>query len=138
MGELHPAAREAYDLPRQRIALLELDLDLLLANLDKPAYYRPISRFPLVAQDMALVMDEAVPAYKVEEIILKVGGESIAEVRLFDVYRGEPIPAGKKSLAYAISYQDLERTLTDKNVARVREKIRVQLERELNAVLRSE
>jgi phenylalanyl-tRNA synthetase beta chain len=138
MGELHPAAREAYDLPRQRIALLELDLDLLLANLDKPAYYKPISRFPLVAQDLALIMDEAVPAQKVEELILKVGGESIAEVKLFDVYRGEPIPVGKKSLAYAISYQDLERTLTDKNVARVREKIRVQLERELNAVLRSE
>ena len=137
MGELHPSVREAFDLPRQRVCALEADLDLLLRNAAGGLHYQPISRFPSVAQDLALVVDEAIPAQQVEALIRLVGGESVAEVRLFDVYRGDPVPAGKKSLAYSIAYQDMERTLTDKNVARIREKIRVQLEREAGAVIRS-
>ena len=138
MGEVHPAVREAFDLPRQRICLLELDLDLLLAHIEREAFYKPISHFPLVAQDLALIVDEAIPAQQVQGLILKAGGEAVADIRLFDVYRGGQIPAGKKSLAYAISYQDMERTLTDKAVARIREKIRAYLEREIGAVLRSQ
>jgi len=138
MGELHPLAREAFDLPRQRLCLLELDLDLLLTRVEERVTYKPISRFPSVAQDLALIVDEAIPAQRVEQLIARAGGDAIAEIRLFDVYRGAQVPPGKKSLAYSIAYQDMERTLTDKAVSRIREKIKNYLQREIGAELRSQ
>lgn len=137
MGEIHPLVREAFDLPTQRINALEIDLERLLAERDEAQLYSPISRFPLVSQDLALVVDEDIPAAQVAHFIRQAGGEAIASVRLFDVYQGEPIPAGKKSLAYSISFQDMERTLTDKAVRRIRGKIQSLLEREINAQVRS-
>jgi phenylalanyl-tRNA synthetase beta chain len=96
-----------------------------------------ISRFPAVEQDVALVVDEDLPAQVVEEAIVKAGGELLRRVELFDLYRGEQIPPGKKSLAYALAYQVEDRTLTDDEVARVQDRIVRRLAEELGAELRS-
>jgi phenylalanyl-tRNA synthetase beta chain len=83
-----------------------------------------------------LVLDETIPAAQVESLIRQTGGKLVAEVKLFDVYRGDQIGAGKKSLAYSLTYQ-AEKTLTDKEAAAIRQKIVRRLENELGAKLRS-
>ena len=81
-------------------------------------------------------MDENVPAADVENLIRQTGGRTVTDVHLFDVYRGDQIGAGKKSLAYSLTYQNPERTLTDKDAAKLRNKIVKRLARELGAQLR--
>ena len=136
-GELHPEVRASFDLPPQPVALLELDLEELLGQVEPLRYHQPISRFPAVSQDMSLVVDEHVPAQQVDDLIRGAGGgELLVEVTLFDVYRGEPVPAGKKSLAYALTYRHAKRTLTDKEVAKVHARIAKRLSREIGAKLR--
>ena len=93
--------------------------------------------FPPVLEDLALVVDEAVPAEKVEALIRQTGGKLLTDVQLFDVFRSEQIGAGKKSLAYQLTYQAPDRTLTDDEVTQLRNKIIKRLEHELGAKLRS-
>ena len=137
LGELHPAVRKAFDLPERRVAAAELDLDALLAQVPPAWYVEPVSAYPAVLQDLAVVLDEDVPAGTVQELIARTGGFLLKNVRLFDVYRGDPVPAGKKSLAYALTFQAPDKTLRDEIVARQVQRIVKELERELGAELRS-
>lgn len=137
MGELHPLVREAFDLPAQPVCALEFDLEALLAQVGKVRTMQPIPRFPSVSQDLAVVVDEDLPAQAVEEAIAEAGGRLLRRVELFDLYRGEPIPPGKKSLAYSLTYQAEDRTLTDEEVAQVQERIVRHLAEELGAELRA-
>ena len=136
LGEVSPAVRDAYDLPPARTCLAELDLEAILALAAQIRQMEPISRFPAVTQDLAILVDEAVPAARVYELIRQGGGELLRQAVLFDVYRGEQIPAGKVSLAYALTYQAPDRTLTDEEVARVQGRIVRLLEQKLGATLR--
>jgi phenylalanyl-tRNA synthetase beta chain len=97
---------------------------------------KPVSEYPPVLEDIAVIVDEALPADRVEALIRQTGGKLLASVRLFDVFRGEQIGAGKKSLAYALTYQSQEGTLTDKEAAAIRSRIIRRLENELGAKLR--
>jgi phenylalanyl-tRNA synthetase beta chain len=90
-----------------------------------------------VRQDLALIVDEHVPAEAVRREIQLAGAPLLREVRLFDVYRGPNIPAGKKSLAWTLTYQADDRTLTDKEVAKVHQKIVNRLEKVLDARVRA-
>jgi phenylalanyl-tRNA synthetase beta chain len=121
-GEIHPQVSEQFDLPAQPIALLELNLDLLLAH-RQPRRYQPIARFPAVLEDIALVVDTEIPAQEVVEAIRAAGGSWLRQVELFDLYQGEPIPPGKKSLAYALTFQAEDRSLTDDEVRTVYQRI---------------
>jgi phenylalanyl-tRNA synthetase beta chain len=136
LGEVDPAVREAFDLPAQPVCLLEMDLEVLLAQVEPVHHLEALPRFPSVSQDMAIVVDEAVSAQEAEELMRRAGGRLLVGVRLFDVYRGEPVPAGKKSLAYSLTYRHEQRTLKDKEVAKVHSKIAKQLGRKLGAKLR--
>ena len=136
MGELHPAVREAFGLPAQPVCALEFDLDGLLAAWGAPRTMTAISTRPPVYEDLAVVVDESLPVIRVWELISEAGAPLLRSVALFDVYRGEQVGAGRKSLAYRLTYQADDRTLTDREVAKVRERIVRQLERELGAVLR--
>ena len=137
MGELHPVVREAFGLPEQPVCALEFDLDLLLQHWTETIEVTSLSVHPPVYEDLALVVDEDVPAVQVRDLIVQTGGRTLRNVELFDVYRGEQIGAGKKSLAYALTYQADDKTLTDKTVAKLRKKIVKRLGRELGATLRS-
>lgn len=136
LGELHPATRAAFDLPAQPVVVMEFDLDVLLAGWGRPHAMNDISAQPPVYEDLAVVVDDAVPAAQAEALIRQSGGKLLVGVALFDVYRGGQVPPGKKSLAYALTYQAPDRTLTDEDTRKVRAKIIARLERELGAVLR--
>ncbi len=136
MGELHPGVRESFDLPGQPVCALEFDLDELLAEWGAPRAAVSLSEHPPVYEDLALVVDEDVPAVQVRDLIAQTGRALVRSVVLFDVYRGEQLGAGKKSLAYRLTYQADNRTLTDKEVAKLRNKIVRRLEREVGAALR--
>jgi phenylalanyl-tRNA synthetase beta chain len=137
IGELHPSVREAFDLPDLPICALEFDLDGLLSAWGAPREMEPISVHPPVYEDLALVVDEAVEAARVRQLIVQTGSPVVRAVVLFDLFRGDQIGAGRKSLAFHLTYQAEGRTLTDRDVAKLREKIVGRLERELGAVLRA-
>ncbi|MCC6299960.1 MAG: phenylalanine--tRNA ligase subunit beta [Anaerolineales bacterium] len=134
-GELHPLAKEKYDFEESPVIVAEFDLDALRSA--TPAYgIAPVSEFPPVFEDIAIIVDESVVASRVEELIKQTGGKTVSRVRLFDVYRDEKIGAGKKSLAYSLTYES-DKTLTDAEAAAIRMKIVRRLEHEVGAKLRS-
>ncbi len=137
-GELHPVVREKFDLPAQAVLVGEFDLDALLARVLPGHKVNALSRYPGVAQDLALVVDENVPADRVQALIAQTGGALLQRVVLFDVYRGDQIPPGKKSLAYSLTFQASDRTLSDADASKTREKIVARLKREIGAAVRGE
>ena len=137
LGQLHPTLNASYDLGRRKIFVADLDLDALLAVAPSLHPFKSISTFPPVLEDIALVVDENLPAARLEAEIRAGGGELLKRIRLFDVYRGANLPAGKKSLAYALTYQADDRSLTDKEVVKVRSKIVGRVEKLLGATLRA-
>ena len=136
MGELHPQVVQKYDVPETPLLAAEFNLEAIIAAV--PALFKvgSIPTQPPILEDIALIVDEDIPAAEVEGLIRQTGGSTITDVRLFDVYRGGQIGTGKKSLAYSLTYQDPERTLTDKDAAKLRNKIVRRLEQELGAQLR--
>ena len=137
LGEVHPRVREAFGLGDGRVAAAELDLDAILALVPAASYIAPISAYPAVLQDLAVVVHEEVPAATVEALIARAGGFLLKRVQLFDVYRGEPIPAGKKSLAYGLTFQAPDKTLRDAIVAKQVKRIVRQLAEEVGAEQRT-
>ncbi len=136
LGEVHPRVREAFDLPERRVAAADLDLEALLSRVPPGWRVEPISVYPAVLQDLAVVVAEEVPAARVRDLILEAGGFLLKEARLFDVYRGEPVPPGKKSLAYALTFQAPDKTLHEAIVARQVQRIVQRLRQEVGAELR--
>ncbi len=134
-GELHPLVKEKYDFEDSPVIVAEFDLDAL-RNATPTYGIAPVSDFPPVLEDIAVIVDESVTAERVEGLIKQTGGKIVTRVRLFDVYRDEKIGAGKKSLAYNLTYQS-EKTLTDAEAAAIRTKIVKRLEHEVGAKLRS-
>jgi phenylalanyl-tRNA synthetase beta chain len=134
-GELHPLVKDKYEFEEYPVLVAEFDLASMRAQ-ESDYELQPVPAVPPVLEDIALILDESIPAAQVEALIRQTGGVVLTEVRLFDVYRGEQIGAGKKSLAYSLTYQ-AEKTLTDKEVAAIRNKIVKRLEREVGAKLRS-
>jgi phenylalanyl-tRNA synthetase beta chain len=140
LGEIHPLVRQAYglglDLSRPVLGA-EFDLEALLASIVTLRDIKPVPLHPAVYQDIALIVDAATPAAEVHAAIMEAGGELLEDARLFDVYQGDPIPAGKKSLAYNLTYRAPDRTLKDDEVAKVHAKIARAAEKRLGAVLRA-
>lgn len=136
LGRLHPRVQDELELGRRPLYVAELSLDSLLAVVPASHRIRALSPFPPVRQDLAVVVDETLPAARVAAEIWAAGQDLLREVRLFDLYRGDNLPSGKKSLAYALTYQADDRTLTDKEVAKAHARIVARLEKTLGAVLR--
>lgn len=136
LGELHPKVHERYDLPETPLVAAILDIEIVLAAVKDMRSVQPVPIFPPVLEDLAVVVDENVPAELVEEVIRKAGGHLLVGVTLFDLYRGEQVDKGKKSLAYSLVYQAPERTLTDEEIANIRAKVIKKLGSELKAKLR--
>ena len=135
VGELHPKTLGAFDLLPRPVAYFEVDLEKLLPFLPVRAHmYQPIPRFPGVIRDIALVLDQSVPAQKVHEILAAT--DLVHHADLFDVYVGDTIPAGKKSLAYRVVFQSASRTLTNDDAQKAQDRLLARLQRELGATLR--
>jgi phenylalanyl-tRNA synthetase beta chain len=136
-GQLHPEVALNFDLTEAPVMVAEFDLDALLDAVSDLYELSPLPITPPVLQDIALVVKHDLPAAAVEAAIVKAGGDLLTAVRLFDVYEGDPIPQGHKSLAYNLTYQTDDRTLSDKEVAKLHAKIVKYVERELGAQLRA-
>jgi phenylalanyl-tRNA synthetase beta chain len=133
LGEIHPRVAQAFDLPRGVLAF-ELDAAALLAAARLVPGYRPIPRLPAVLRDLAVVVDEPVAAAAVTAVVREE--PLVEEVTLFDVYRGAPLAAGRKSLALAIRYRAPDRTLTDAEADAAHARIVERLARAVGAELR--
>ena len=135
LGQVDPRLAAAFDIEGD-VFLFELVLDEVLAVLSgrEARRYEPVPRFPPVVQDLAVVVDEAVTAAQVQSLIQAAA--LVRRAQLFDVYTGEPVPAGKKSLAFSVTYQSPDHTLTDEEVARAHRGIVERLKRQLGATLR--
>ncbi|MDD4043520.1 MAG: phenylalanine--tRNA ligase subunit beta [Anaerolineaceae bacterium] len=136
MGEVHPLVRQNYDFADNPVLAAELYLDQLMPLVDQGFKVEPLSTFPAMVEDIALIVDEEVPASRVEELIWRAGGKLLKGVALFDLFRGEKLGAGKKSLAYQLTYQAFDRTLSVADAAAIRKKIVKVLSYEAGAVLR--
>jgi phenylalanyl-tRNA synthetase beta chain len=118
-GELHPQVCERLGLPARTVAF-ELDLDVLTAVAGTPVTAHPVSPFPVVKEDVALVVPADVPAADVGRALREGGGDLLEDVRLFDVYTGEQVGEGHRSLAFALRMRAPDRTLTAEESAAVR------------------
>jgi phenylalanyl-tRNA synthetase beta chain len=134
-GMLSRKVREAWELDATVFAF-ELDLERLVDVCPEQRTYREMNRFPAARRDAALVLDESVAAGDVLTEIESAGEEILADARIFDVYRGEQLGAGKKSLALSLTYMSDERTLTDAEVDEAHSRIVGRLEARLGASLR--
>lgn len=135
LGEVHLDVCENYglDVP---CFVAELNLDVLYEGADMDKKYKALPKFPAVTRDIALLVEDSLLVQEIDETIKKAGGNLVEKIELFDIYKGKQIPEGKKSIAYAIWYRDENKTLTDKDVNKVHEKILKSLEYKLGATLR--
>jgi phenylalanyl-tRNA synthetase beta chain len=136
VGELHPDIRERFDLRPHPVAMFEIDLARVLeAGQRGREGFKSLSRFPAATRDLALLVNADVPAGQVQAIL---GRHRLVEhVELFDVYTGDNIPAGAKSLALHVYFQSQQKTLTNEEVNRALEGLLRNLERETGATLRT-
>jgi phenylalanyl-tRNA synthetase beta chain len=119
-GELHPNVCAAFDLPA-RTAAAEIDLDAVIAAAPVTGDIPTISAFPVAKEDVALIVDEDMPAAVVERALRAGAGPLLESIWLFDVYTGPQVGQGKKSLAYALRFRAPDRTLTDAEAAEARD-----------------
>ena len=135
VGEVHPAVLERFDAPAERAALFELDIEALLAALPEGTRrFESISRFPDTLRDLALIVDVSVSA---EEVRRRIEGHPLVrQAILFDVYEGDPIEAGKRSLAYRVVLRAPTRTLNSEEVNQALAKTLRILQNDLGATLR--
>ena len=136
IGEIHPQVRADFDLPAVRINAAELRIDRLLRPHWRHDPMAPISAYPPVVEDMAFIVDESITVRRVEDAIQAAGGALLTDVELFDLYRGEPLPVGSKSLAFRLTYQSQDAVLRDADVAKLRERIIRRVERDVSGKLR--
>jgi phenylalanyl-tRNA synthetase beta chain len=137
LGEVHPKVLDAFDVSQEPICLAELDLEMLLEQACLVGQLVPISRFPSLSEDLAIVVDGDIPAQRVQEVIVRAGGKYLVRAELFDLYQGPQVPADKKSLAYSLTYRAMDRTLTPEDVSRIRNRILRAVEKELQGKLRT-
>ncbi|MFX1269494.1 MAG: phenylalanine--tRNA ligase subunit beta, partial [Promethearchaeota archaeon] len=133
VGELHPRVVEMFDLG-ETAYLFEIDVTALLPVATEHRMFQPIPRYPATVRDIALIVDTSVTHQQVVDTIK--GFSLVKQVTIFDVYSGKQVPAGKKSMAYRITYQSLNHTLTDEEVNKVQEQILSRLSKQLGATLR--
>jgi phenylalanyl-tRNA synthetase beta chain len=136
IGELHPLVARAWDLD-YGAALFEVDLDRVLDHADSVPQYVDLTSFPALRMDLSVTLPEDVPAATVVATVREAGGELLADARVFDLYHGEQVGAGRKSLALALAFRAPDRTLTDEDVAPLRERIVAALREGLGGELRA-
>lgn len=135
VGEIHPSVVENFGLA-QRTYVARIEVDSLFENADNDKKYRPLPKFPASTRDLAVMCDATLPVAEIEKIILAKGGALLENVELFDVYQGEQIDSGKKSVAYALTLRAKDRTLTVEECDETMSKIVKELET-IGAFIRS-
>lgn len=133
IGQIHPTEQKKRDLKETYV--MEMNLKQVLTVATEDLIYVPVPRFPSISRDIALVVSTVTSAGALESVIRQAGGKLLKDVKLFDLYEGENVEEGKKSLAFSLTYFDPERTLTDEEVVKAHDKVLNALT-EANAQLR--
>jgi phenylalanyl-tRNA synthetase beta chain len=136
IGEVHPLVAREYDL-EDGAAAFEVDLDRLVRHADAVPTYRDLTSFPVLRQDLAVAVADDVPAAAVLASVRRAGGDLLADARVFDVYRGAQVGEGRKSLALTLAFRAADRTLSDDDVAPLRDRIVASLREGLSGELRA-
>ena len=134
-GELHPDVLENYDI-NKRVYAAEFDFELLLTYKNDEKLYKALPKYPAMTRDIALLIKDEVYVKEIEDIITKNSQGLVESFKLFDVYKGEQIEEGHKSVAYSLTYRSKDKTLTDEEVNKVHENILKELSEQINANLR--
>ncbi|MEG0663107.1 MAG: hypothetical protein RR472_07495, partial [Anaerovoracaceae bacterium] len=135
MGEIHPDVAEEYGIGT-KCYCCELMFSVVCDIAHPEVVYTPLPKYPSTGRDIALLVQEDLPVGEIEQCIINAGGALLEDVKLFDIYRGEQVEEGKKSVAFALTYRDTEKTLTDEEVLPVHNKVLEVLKETFNAVLR--
>lgn len=135
IGEIHPKVAENYGIDT-RVFVFLLDAELMFRCAKTEKIYKPLPKFPAVTRDLALVCNDGVPVLTLETAIRSAAGAFLEKIKLFDVYRGEQIEVGKKSVAFSIQLRSADSTLTDEHVGSIMKKVISALEK-AGATLRS-
>ncbi len=130
LGRVHPV------LEKEPVYVFEIDLDKLLDKKVGKMKYKEISKFPSVKKDLAVVVDKNITSEEIATIIKKAGGSSLSRIEVFDVYTGKGIEENKKSIAYSLTFEKMDRTLTDEEINESIEKIVEMLNKKHGATLR--
>ncbi len=134
VGQLHPADQKEWDI--KETYLFELELDELFSADVPPVVYNALPRYPSISRDIALILDQDVQAGEVQAGIQAAGGDLLKQVSIFDLYEGEHMDEGKKSVAYSLTYYNPEKTLTDEDVEKVHHKVIDYVKDQFNATMR--
>jgi phenylalanyl-tRNA synthetase beta chain len=135
VGEIDPAVLDAHGVA-ERVGWLEVNLGALLDGPHGERLYRKVSRFPSSDLDLAFEVDESVPATAVEDLLRAAAGDLLSSIRLFDVFRGGSLGEGRRSLAFALRLQAADHTLTDDELASLRQRAIDAVTSQLGATLR--
>jgi len=136
MGQVHPLTAQNFGLEGEVYAA-ELDVETLFSLMGPEQTYTPVPKYPSMTRDIAVVCEEATTAAALTEVIVAAGGKRLVGSRLFDIYTGEHIPAGKKSVAFALEFRADDKTLTDEDADSATAKILAALAEKAGAVIRS-
>lgn len=135
LGEIHPDVMENYNLDK-RVYVCEFNFEKVLNNLEEIIKYKPLPKYPSSSRDLAITLKDDIVVKDIEDIIIKNKSNIIESFELFDLYKGDQIEKGYKSVAYSIIYRNQERTLTDEEVTKVHNKIVKEIEEKLGGKLR--
>ncbi len=135
-GTVHPMVAKKYGFSAEVLAA-ELNMDALVACMNPVKLYQPLPKFPASTRDIAVLVDDAVPAASMQKAIERAAGSILENVKLFDVYKGKGIPEGKKSVAYSMSLRAADRTLTDDECDKAMKNAIEALEQQFGAALRA-
>lgn len=136
LGEIHPDVQENFGIP-EKVYVAQMDMESLFEASGTKIRFAPLPKYPAIERDIAITVDKDAEAGTIRKAILKNGGKYIENVELFDVYEGEQLGKGKKSLAYALTFRSATGTLTDENIAKDMKRILANLETDFGAALRS-
>ena len=134
IGSLHPKLVDELDL-KQDVHFFEIQVEKI--SLNRKVKFRNFSRFPLAQRDLSFILDQGIPSSEVKGMISSKAGRNLKEINLFDIYEGKGIPPGKKSLTFSLNWQAADRTLTDKEIDDIVEKIVKFLSKRFSAKLRA-
>ena len=134
VGEVGPQVLANFDL-KSAAYVFELELDPLLALVSQPRYCRPLPKFPAIFRDITLILDRGIETQTVLDRIIDFKEALVENVHLFDVYAGNPIPAGRKSISFRITYRSAEKTLIDEDIQELHKRITGKLTAHFNAGL---
>lgn len=137
IGEIHPLVQENYGISK-RIYIAEINLDEAYKISDPTIIFKPLPKYPSITRDIALLVEDDIEVAQIEAVIKNNGQGLVEACELFDVYKGDQIEKGHKSIAYSIVYRSLEKTLTDSDISSVHENILKELEEKLDAKLREQ